>query len=83
MVRMLGNGRDIEIKVTVRRQPFLRAPVASKVIVAEQVTGLRPGEKLKEELVFGAEEPLPTPHPKINRVFHDYNLPRDFNRQVE
>jgi FlaA1/EpsC-like NDP-sugar epimerase len=30
-----------------------------------EFTGLRPGEKLYEELYHGEEEPLPTPHPKI------------------
>jgi FlaA1/EpsC-like NDP-sugar epimerase len=31
-------------------------------------TGLRPGEKLHEELYDPAEEPLPTAHPKIHRA---------------
>lgn len=60
MVRMLGNGKDIEIKVT----------------------GLRPGEKMQETLVFEVEETLPTRHPKINRVVHEYELPQDFEEQV-
>jgi FlaA1/EpsC-like NDP-sugar epimerase len=60
MVRLLGNGKDIEIRIT----------------------GLRPGEKLHETLVFKVEEMLPTPHPKINRVAHDYQLPQDFDEQV-
>ncbi len=33
-----------------------------------RVTGLRPGEKLAEELHTPAEGPLPTPHPKILRL---------------
>lgn len=60
MVRMLGNGKEIEI----------------------ELAGLRPGEKLREALVFGAEETLPTRHPKISRVVHDYELPEDFDEQV-
>jgi len=48
-----------------------------------RVTGLRPGDKLHETLVFQVEETLPTPHPKINRVVHDYGLPQDFKEQVE
>ena len=36
--------------------------------VAIQVTGLRPGERLSEELVMGAEELLPSDHEKIRIV---------------
>ena len=61
MVRLLGRGKDIEIRVT----------------------GLRPGEKLEERLLFQSEEMLPTPHPKINKAVHDFDLPRDFEAQVD
>jgi FlaA1/EpsC-like NDP-sugar epimerase len=33
-------------------------------------TGLRPGEKLYEELYFDNEEMLPTPHPKVFVAYH-------------
>jgi FlaA1/EpsC-like NDP-sugar epimerase len=33
-------------------------------------TGLRPGEKLYEELYFETEEKLPTPHPKVFVAYH-------------
>ena len=33
-------------------------------------TGLRPGEKLFEELYFDDEEMLPTPHPKLFVAYH-------------
>ena len=33
-------------------------------------TGLRPGEKLYEELYFNDEEMLPTPHPKLFVAYH-------------
>jgi FlaA1/EpsC-like NDP-sugar epimerase len=33
-------------------------------------TGLRPGEKLFEELYFDSEEMLPTPHPKLFVAYH-------------
>jgi FlaA1/EpsC-like NDP-sugar epimerase len=33
-------------------------------------TGLRPGEKLYEELYFDDEEMLPTPHPKLFVAYH-------------
>lgn len=47
-----------------------------------RMTGLRPGERLNERLVFKSEELIPTRHPKINRVVHDYELPTDFDAQV-
>jgi len=47
------------------------------------ITGLRPGEKLHEKLLFQAEEMLPTQHSKINRVVHSSELPQDFDEQVE
>jgi dTDP-glucose 4,6-dehydratase len=31
-------------------------------------TGLRPGEKLHEDLLSDSEEPLPSSHPKIMRL---------------
>jgi len=33
-------------------------------------TGLRPGEKLYEELYFDNEETMPTPHPKVFVAYH-------------
>ena len=35
------------------------------------ITGLRPGEKLYEELLIGQDGLLPTPHPKILRAEED------------
>jgi FlaA1/EpsC-like NDP-sugar epimerase len=34
------------------------------------VTGIRPGEKLFEELYFDEERTLPTPHPKLRVAYH-------------
>jgi FlaA1/EpsC-like NDP-sugar epimerase len=34
------------------------------------VTGIRPGEKLFEELYFDDEQTLPTPHPKVRVAYH-------------
>ena len=61
MVRLLGRGRDIEIRVT----------------------ELRPGEKLEEELIFQSEEELPTPHPKISKAIHGFDLPQDFDARID
>ena len=60
MVRFLGGGKDIEIRVI----------------------GLRPGEKLHEELTFPIEEMQHTPHAKINKVVHELELPDDFEEQL-
>ncbi|MEI8373572.1 MAG: nucleoside-diphosphate sugar epimerase/dehydratase [Planctomycetota bacterium] len=39
-------------------------------------TGIRPGEKLYEELYFDDEETLPTDHPKLRAAYHrPYTLP--------
>lgn len=38
--------------------------------IAIEITGLRPGEKLHEELLLQAEDHLPTHHPKIMRAAH-------------
>lgn len=40
------------------------------VDIEVQITGLRPGEKLHEELLLQAEDLLPTHHPKIMRAAH-------------
>ena len=46
-------------------------------------TGLRPGEKLYEELYFDDEEMLPTPHPKLFVAYHrPYHLP-EVNRLID
>jgi FlaA1/EpsC-like NDP-sugar epimerase len=50
-------------------------------------TGLRPGEKLHEELYDRSEERLPTPHPKIFRAMHRpcamYHLLIQFERMAQ
>jgi FlaA1/EpsC-like NDP-sugar epimerase len=46
-------------------------------------TGLRPGEKLFEELYFDDEEMLPTPHPKLFVAYHrPYHL-AEVNQMIE
>lgn len=39
--------------------------------IAIQITGLRPGEKLYEELLIG-DNPLPTSHPRIMKAHEDF-----------
>jgi len=48
-----------------------------------EVMGLRPGERLREELVMANEELLPTAHEKI-RMLHNHNFDAaDFGRDLE
>jgi FlaA1/EpsC-like NDP-sugar epimerase len=45
-------------------------------------TGLRPGEKLYEELYFDDEEMLPTPHDKVFVAYHRPYLLEDVRRSI-
>jgi len=51
------------------------------VDLAEKFTGLRPGEKLYEELLIGAEGVTPTDHPMIMRANEEW-LPWDAFKEV-
>ncbi len=44
--------------------------------------GLRPGEKLHEELVVEGEDVVRTSHPKVMKMIGDANLPEHWIRQV-
>jgi FlaA1/EpsC-like NDP-sugar epimerase len=46
-------------------------------------TGLRPGEKLYEELYFNDEEMLPTPHPKLFVAYHRPYRLSEVNHLIE
>lgn len=46
-------------------------------------TGLRPGEKLYEELYFNDEEMLPTPHPKLFVAYHRPYQLDEVNRLID
>lgn len=68
-------GKAGEILVMDMGQPVRIRELAEKMIrlagktpgrdIQVTYTGLRPGEKLHEELFYAAEELLPTPHPKL------------------
>lgn len=49
-----------------------------------QYTGVRPGEKIHEELLYEQEELAPTSHPKISMVSHDSGSDWDaLRREIE
>lgn len=45
-------------------------------------TGLRPGEKLHEELVLEGEDVVRTPHPKVMKMIGEIHAPDDWPRQL-
>ncbi len=45
-------------------------------------TGLRPGEKLHEELVVEGEDVVRTPHPKVMKMIGDAQLPEEWARHL-
>jgi FlaA1/EpsC-like NDP-sugar epimerase len=47
-----------------------------------QITGMRPGEKLHEELRSQAEDHLPTHHKKIMRIAHKAVVPQDLTDRI-
>lgn len=47
-----------------------------------QITGMRPGEKLHEELRSQAEDHLPTHHKKIMRIAHKAVVPQDLTDHI-
>jgi len=46
-------------------------------------TGLRPGEKLHEELIIAGEDVTPTSHPKVLKLIGDGKMPPAWGRRLE
>lgn len=68
-VYMFDMGERVRILDLARRMIQLAGLEPDRDIALE-ITGLRPGEKLHEELLLQAEDHLPTHHPKIRRAAH-------------
>lgn len=64
---MLDMGQRIRIDDLARRMIRMRG-LRPDVDIAIEYTGIRPGEKLHEELTYAEEERQPTSHPLIYRV---------------
>jgi FlaA1/EpsC-like NDP-sugar epimerase len=66
-VFVLDMGEPVRI-VELAEQMIRLSGKAPDADISIEFVGVRPGEKLHEELWGEGEEPLPTPHPKILRV---------------
>jgi FlaA1/EpsC-like NDP-sugar epimerase len=69
---MMGSGGEIyvldmgePVKIVDLARQMIRLSGLSEDDVRIEFTGLRPGEKLYEEVLADAERTLPTPHPKL------------------
>lgn len=78
---ILDMGNPVKI-VSLARQIIRLSGLTPEVDVPIQFTGLRPGEKLYEELWTAQETPQPTRHPGIRRAPSDEHLPEDLAREV-
>ncbi len=78
---LMGQGGEIfvlEMGAPIRIADLARDMIRLSGFTEDEIkviyTGLRPGEKLYEELLTDAEQTLPTPHPKL-RIAQAENAP--------
>ncbi|MBM3374420.1 MAG: polysaccharide biosynthesis protein, partial [Betaproteobacteria bacterium] len=80
---LMGKGGEIfvldmgePVKITDLARDMIRLSGFSESEIRIVYTGLRPGEKLYEEVLAADENSLPTPHPKL-RIARARNAPED------
>lgn len=79
---VLDMGKPIKIKELA--QLFVRVKGLTEGKDVEiRITGKRPGEKMREELVEEGEETLPTTHPRILKILPKDELGEDFLEKIE
>jgi FlaA1/EpsC-like NDP-sugar epimerase len=73
----MGNGGEIfvlemgeAVKIVDLARDLIRLSGLPEDSIEICFTGVRPGEKLYEELYFADEETLPTSHPKLRAAYH-------------
>lgn len=83
----LGKGGEIyvldmgePIRIVDLAKDMIRLAGLPEDAIEIRFSGIRPGEKLYEELYFDNEATLPTDHPKIRAAWH---RPVDFREEVE
>jgi FlaA1/EpsC-like NDP-sugar epimerase len=80
---MLDMGQEIRIVDLAHKMIRLRGLRPDKDIPIEYI-GIRPGEKLREDLLAAYEERLPTLHPKILRIRSHLQVDgHSINRQID
>ena len=87
---LMGNGGEIfvlemgePIRIADLARNMIRLSGFSEEDIKIQFTGLRPGEKLHEELLSDSESTLPTPHPKLRIAKADAAFGEDWLAEVE